>query len=149
MTVTPNYLSQRQFLVEVDHDSITGYWMQKSGGNSSADSNKIYAGGDKTPYIVTGITDVENVTISRAYDAARDGQMLQDIRGQVGSLTTEIKVSECTVDYEPISGGVGSIVYSKCVLVGISEPEFESSSGDAAAIQLEFAVQGIAPAPKN
>lgn len=143
MTVTPNYLSQRQFLVEASHDDIPGYWMQKSGGNSSADSNKIYGGGDKTPFIVTGITDVENITISRAYDSVRDGSMVDAIRPQIGSLVTSITVTECTVDYEPIDGG--STVYSDCVLVGISEPEFESSSGDAAAIQLEFAVKSVAP----
>lgn len=137
------YISQRQFLVEVDDDNIDGYFMQKSGGNSSADSNKIYGGGEKTPYIVTGITDIENITISRAYDSVRDGAMLKVIRPQVGSLTTSIKVTECTADYEPIPGG--QVVYSGCVLVGISEPEYESSSGDAAAVQLEFAVKSVAP----
>ena len=136
------YISQRQFLVQVEHDDIPGYFMQKSGGNVSADSNKIYGGGQRTPAIITGIPDVENVTIARAFDSVRDTLMLKNIRDMVGVLTTDIKVVEVDADLAAVSGG--TTVYSDCVLVGISEPEYESSSGDAASVQLEFAVTSVA-----
>ena len=136
------YISQRQFLVECSHEDIEGYFMQKSGGNKSADSNKIYGGGSSTPAIITGIADVENVTIGRAFDATRDTAMLKTIRDQVGVLVTDIIVAEVDADLKPVAGG--TITYSDRVLVGISEPEYESSSGDAAAVQLEFAVTSVA-----
>lgn len=141
MTVTPNYMSQRQFLVDVADDDIPGYWMQKQGGNTSADSNKFFPGGDDVPVILTGLKVTDNITISRAYDAVRDGAMLRAIRDQVGSLTTSITVTETDADLK--STGVAT-TYSGCVLVGISEPEYESASGDAANIQLEFAVVSVA-----
>ncbi len=141
MTATPNYMSQRQFLVRVMDDDIPGYWMQKQGGNTSADSNKFFPGGDDVPVILTGLKVTDNITVSRAYDAVRDGAMLKAIRDQVGSLTTSITVTE--TDANLASTGVAT-TYSGCVLVGISEPEYESASGDAANIQLEFAVVSVA-----
>lgn len=142
MTYTPDYISQRQFLVEVSDDAIPGYWMQKSGGNVSADANKVYGGGSKTPFILTGIPNVDNVTIARAFDAARDTKMLNDIREQVGVLETSLSVTEVDNDFNAITDG--QTVYSPAVLVGISEPEYESTSADAAMVQLEFAVVSVA-----
>lgn len=142
MTSTPHYISQRQFVVTVSSNvasaPITGVFMTKTGGNSAADSTKVYGGGTKTPAIVTGITETENVTIGRAYDQVRDSAEIKTLRQWVGSLTATITVQETDADY--VQTGKPKTTYTDAVLVGINEPEYESSSGDPAMMELEFAV---------
>lgn len=133
------FISQRQFLVSIT--GIEGYFMTKSGGGISSDSTKIYSGGSRVPAIVTGIPDVENITVGRAYDNARDTALLARLRPQVGSFTTTITVQETNADFTPV--GKPS-VYSSAVLVGITEPDYDSGSGDPAMLELEFACTSVA-----
>lgn len=133
------FISQRQYVVTIDR--IEGKFMTKSGGSISADSTKIYNGGEKTPSIITGISEVENITVGRAFDNARDRAMLTTLRSQVGRFTTTIKVQETDADYVAVGNPV---VYADAVLVGITEPEYDSGSGDPAMVELEFACRSVA-----
>lgn len=136
------YIAQRQFLVTCTATELgTGYWTQKSGGNSAVDSTKVYGGGSPAPAIVTGITNVENLTLARAYDSTRDGPILTTIRGMVGELETGITVQEVDRNYS--ATGKPKAVYSGCLLVGVSEPEYDSAGGEPAMLQLEFAVSSV------
>ena len=128
------FISQRQYVVTVDR--IVGNFMTKGGGSVSADSTKIYDGGTKTPAIITGISEVENITVGRAFDTTRDRAMLQTLRSQVGRFETTIKVQETDADYVAVGSPT---VYANAVLVGITEPEYDSGSGDPAMVELEFA----------
>ena len=132
------FISQRQYVVTVDR--IEGKFMTKGGGSVSADSTKIYDGGTKTPAIITGISEVENITVGRAFDTSRDRAMLQTLRSQVGRFTTTIKVQETDADYVAVGNPV---VYADAVLVGITEPEYDSGSGDPAMVELEFACRSV------
>lgn len=132
------FISQRQYVVTVDN--IEGKFMTKGGGSVSADSTKIYNGGSKTPAIITGISEVENITVGRAFDSSRDRAMLQTLRSQVGRYVTTIKVQETDADYVAVGNPV---VYADAVLVGITEPEYDSGSGDPAMVELEFACSSV------
>lgn len=132
------FISQRQYVVTIDR--IEGKFMTKSGGSVSADSTKIYNGGEKTPSIITGISEVENITVGRAFDTTRDRTMLTTLRTQVGRFTTTIKVQETDADYVAVGSPV---VYADAVLVGITEPEYDSGSGDPAMVELEFACRSV------
>lgn len=134
------FISQRQFTVTVD--GITGVFMTKSGGGITSDATKIYSGGSEVPSIITGVPEIENITIGRAYDQGRDDAMLSTLRKQVGRFTTTITVQETDADYK--TGTLKKAVYSNCKLVGITEPDYDSSSGDAAMVELEFAVSSVA-----
>ena len=132
------FISQRQYVVTVDR--IEGNFMTKGGGSVSADSTKIYDGGTKTPAIITGISEVENITVGRAFDTTRDRAMLQTLRSQVGRFETTIKVQETDADYVAVGSPT---VYANAVLVGITEPEYDSGSGDPAMVELEFACRSV------
>ena len=134
------FISQRQFIVTVDGVGTANKFMTKGGGSVSADSTKIYDGGSKTPAIITGISEVENITVGRAFDNARDRAMLATLRPQVGRFTTTIKVQETDADYVAVGNPV---VYADAVLVGITEPEYDSGSGDPAMVELEFACRSV------
>lgn len=130
--------AQRQFLVKVS--GIDGYFMTKSGGNISADSTKVYDGGVTKPDILSATPEVENISVSRAFDQFRDGPVLAKMRGRVGRFVTTVSVTPTDRDLVAIGSPV---VYSDALLVGLNEPEADASSGDAATFEMEFAVSSV------
>lgn len=133
-----NKSAQRQFLVKVSN--IDGYFMTKSGGNISADTTKVYDGGETRPDVLSSPADVENITVSRAYDHQRDSETLVQLRGKVGKLRTTVSVTPTDEDLVAIGSPV---VYSDALLVGLTDVEVDASGGDAATFELEFAVSGV------
>ena len=127
--------SARQSLVKVA--GIEGYFMTKSGGDVTADTNKVYDGGKLTPEVLAGPAEADNVTVSRAFDPVRDSVLLQQLRQQVGRWTTTVSVTPTDRDLIPVGKPT---VYSDAVLVGLVEPETDAGSGDAQTYELEFAV---------
>ena len=127
--------AQRQFLVKVA--GIEGYWMTKSGGNIAADTSKVYDGGAASPDVLAGPAEADNVTVSRAFDLGRDQPVLERLRKQVGRWQTTVSITPTDRDLIAISKPQ---VYPEALLVGLTEPETDSSSGDAATFELEFAI---------
>lgn len=130
--------SQRQFLVKVG--DISGFFMTKSGGGINADVTKAYDGGDPDPDLIAAPRDVENVTVSRVFDPVRDGELLRNLRQLVGVLSTTITVTPTDTDYVAVDDPT---VYAPALLVGLTEPDVDASSGDAATYELEFAVSSV------
>ena len=130
--------SQRQYLVNIS--GIEHPFMTKTGGNLTADSNKVYRGGKKIPDIVTGIAEVDNITVGRAYDPDTDRALIRRLRPLVNTFTATITATETNADL--VSLGEAT-TYAECVLVGITEPEYASDSGEPANFELEFAVPSV------
>lgn len=127
--------AQRQFLVKVG--GIDELYASKSGGNISADTNKVYDGGSDVPDVLAGPAEADNITVSRPYDLARDEPVLKRLRKQVGKWRTTISVTPTDGDLIAIGSPQ---VYPSALLVGLTEPETDASSGDASTYELEFAV---------
>jgi hypothetical protein len=127
--------AQRQFLVKVA--GIEGYFATKSGGNVTSDNNKVYDGGNLTPDILSAPAQAENVTVGRAFDVERDGPILTILRQQVGRRSFTVSVTptdrDLNVTGEPVT-------YPEALLVGITDPDVDAASGDAARFELEFAI---------
>lgn len=133
------FISQRQFLVTVD--GVEGVFMTKSGGGVASDSTKIYDGGKKIPEIITSTPEIENITVGRSYKSGRDDVVLRTLREKVGRFVTTISVQETDADFVAVGKPV---VYAEAVLVGITEPDYDSGSGDPAMLELEFACKSVA-----
>jgi hypothetical protein len=133
-----NPSAQRQFYVKVD--GIDGYWSTKSGGNISSDTTKVYDGGDPTPYVLASNPEAENITVGRPYDARRDGPLLKRLRNRAGRDTFTISVTPTDRDYVVVGDPV---TYPDALLIGVNDPEVDASSGDAANIELEFAISSF------
>jgi len=127
--------AQRQFLIKVA--GIDGYFATKSGGNISSDTNKVYDGGSDTPDVLSGPAEADNITVSRSYDLQRDGAVLRRLRKMVGRWETTVSVTATDRDLVAIAEPQ---VYPNALLVGLTEPETDASSGDAAEYELEFAI---------
>lgn len=127
--------AQRQFLVKVA--GIEGFWATKSGGNVSSDASKVYDGGSLDPDVLSSPAEADDITVSRAFDPYRDGPILRDLRRRVGRFRATVSVTPTDEDLVAIDEPT---VYSDAVLTGVTEPDFDAASGDAATFELTFAV---------
>lgn len=127
--------AERQFLARVA--GIDGLFMTKSGGDISSSTTKVYDGGSLTPTVLAGPAEAANVTLTRAYDPLVDGPVLKALRAQVGSYTDTVSVTPA--DRNLVAIGEPT-VYSDALLIGITEPAYDASSGNASTYGLEFAI---------
>lgn len=130
--------SQRQFLVSVS--GISGYFQTKSGGETSSETTKNYDGGSLKGEVLAGPAETENITVSRAYNYARDYTAHASARRQVGRWRTTVSVTPTNVDL--VASGKAT-VYSNALLVRVSEPEVDSGGNDPAVFELEFAIGSV------
>lgn len=148
-------LSQRQILAEISPvDSTHPKWTefkfaQVSGGEITASVEKIYAGGDKFPTVLCAPAEIGDITLTAHFDDDNndDGKKngiakkLKDLRPLVGRAYYDITIS--TYDCDIVVNGADR-TYSSSLLVGITEPDGDSSSGAPATFALTFSVQGVA-----
>lgn len=114
--------------------------MTKSGGGISSNVTKAYDGGDPDPDLITAPPEVDNIVVTRIYDPNRDGDLVQALKQQVGRFVTTITVTPTDADYVAVAP---PDVYSPAVLVSFKLPDVDAASGDAAPIELEFAVSTV------
>lgn len=131
--------ANRQFLTKID-GATNGweYWATKSGGEVTADSNKVWDGGSLVADVLASPAEVGDLTIARPFDPDRDQPLLNQLLNLVGQWRTTISVQPTYADLT--AARVKPRVYSNALLTGIREPEPDASSGDAADFELTFAV---------
>jgi hypothetical protein len=83
-------------------------------------------------------SEVGDITLTKHYDQDLR-TTIQGLRTKVGRAYYEIKVYDTDCD---LANQQSERVYSKALLVGLSEPEGDASSGAPATIALTFAISG-------
>jgi hypothetical protein len=149
-------VAQRQVLadiapVDTTHPMFEGFrFAQVSGGEITASVEKIYEGGAKRPTVLCAPSEIGDVTLTAHYDdieessggAAGLAKKIRQLRPLVGSsfYNINIKTYDCNIDVKGTDR-----VYGNALLVGLTEPDGDSSSGAPATFALTFAISG-APA---
>jgi hypothetical protein len=148
-------VSQRQVLanivpVEKDkHPKWTGfYFAQVSGGEITASVEKIYEGGKLRPTVLCAPSEVGDITLTAHYDDDRNGtdgptgiaDKIAQLRPLVGRAEYDVTIE--TFDCDLKVPGTDR-VYSKALLVGLTEPDGDSSSGAPATFSLTFAISDV------
>lgn len=142
-------LAQRQIIAEitplsggaVTGPSLSGFFAQVSGGEITASVEKIYTGGNPFPETLCAPSEVGDITLTKHYDADLR-TVLNNLRTIVGRAYYEIKIYDTDCD---LKNQQSERVYATALLVGLSEPEGDASSGAPATFALTFAISG-APA---
>jgi hypothetical protein len=139
--------SQRQILAKIEainpaHPDLTNYFAQVSGGEITAAVEKIYVGGEKFPELLCAPSEVGDVTVTRHY-SDEDRPRLNSIRQHVGRAYYNVTIYYLDCD---VANGKPDRQYNQCLLVGLTEPDGDSSSGAPATFALTFSVNG-GPAP--
>lgn len=131
--------AQRQFLVSVA--GVRGFFATKSGGDTSSDVSTVYDGGSLTPEKLASPATTDDVSVSRPYDPARDAGELRRLRAQVGRWRTTVSVQPTDADLIALGRPT---VYANALLIGVTDPEADAASGDAATFELTFAIESVA-----
>ena len=154
----PHKLSQRQIVCSiVPEDDMSPSWgeflfAQVSGGEITAAVEKVYAGGDQFPTVLCAPYEIGDITVTAHMDdyeeqstepglgGAGVAVKLATLREQVGRAyyTLNVYLTDCDI----VITGTDRI-YVNALLVGITEPEGDASSGAPATFSLTFACQGV------
>lgn len=147
-------VSQRQVLADIapvnpNHPKWETFrFAQVSGGEITASVEKIYEGGAKFPTVLCAPFEIGDITLTAHYDddrTANDGaagiaKKIADLRSLVGQAYYNINIKTYNCDIEVIGT---DRVYPNALLVGLTEPEGDSSSGAPATFSLTFAIQNV------
>lgn len=131
--------SQRQFLAKVS--GIDGYFATKTGGDTSSDASDVYDGGSLTPEKLASPSTTDDVTLGRPYDPNRDQDVIRRLRPLVGRWRTTVSVQPTDADLVALGR---PDTYANALLIGLTSPEVDAASGDAAVFELTFAVESVA-----
>jgi hypothetical protein len=146
-------ISQRQVLAEITPDTTMGtagpsigsnaqagtFFAQVSGGEITASVEKIYLGGQAFPETLCAPAEVGDITVTKHYSDS-ERTLLHQARQVVGRAYYTIKIYDADCD---IANFQSERIYSKALLVGVTEPEGDSSSGAPATYALTFAISGV------
>lgn len=143
-------VAQRQVVAEITPISnipghskgpnFEGYFAQVSGGEITASVEKIYDGGAVFPETLCAPLEIGDITVTRHYDMDRDGPSIKSLRRLVGQSYYKIFVYDLNCDM--IVYGTER-VYPNALLVGLTEPEGDSSSGAPATFSLTFSISQV------
>lgn len=121
---------------------------QVSGGEITASVEKIYEGGKSRPTVLCAPSEIGDITLTAHYDDdmaeaqtfAGIGDKLKKLRKYVGTgyYTVTIAVYDCD-----IKDPTNDRIYTNALLVGMTEPEGDSSSGAPATFALTFAISDV------
>jgi hypothetical protein len=131
--------SKADYIVKVS--GVSGNFQTFTGGEGTSEAVRDWPGGATKPVLSGGPVEFGNITVERTFNAATD-------RAWVDQLRREISLGRFTVSKQPTDVrkiAIGKpIVYPDCLLVGMTEPEVETGTGDKGKISLEFATTGPA-----
>jgi hypothetical protein len=126
---------------------------QVSGGEITASVEKIYEGGSRRPTVLCAPSEIGDITLTAHYDddmnpastASGIGEKIQKLRRYVGVAYYNITVSVYDCD---IKDPTNDRFYYDALLVGITEPDGDSSSGAPATFALTFAISDVTSTPR-
>lgn len=139
-------LAQRQIIAEITPVTgavtgpvLSGFFAQISGGEITAAVEKIYIGGQSFPEVLCAPSEVGDITLTKHYDESLR-TVFNAARPIVGRAYYDIKVYDTDCDLKNLQS---ERVYAGALLVGLSEPEGDASSGAPATVALTFAISGV------
>jgi hypothetical protein len=150
-------VAQRQVLadiapVDLNNPQFEGFkFAQVSGGEITASVDKIYEGGAKRPTVLCAPAEIGDITLTAHYDdetrnsAGADGlaKKISLLRALVGQAFYDINIKNYDCDLA-VRGT--DRVYKSSLLVGLTEPDGDSSSGAPATFALTFSVSDVSVA---
>jgi len=139
--------TQRQILAKLEPigtvaPSFSNFFAQVSGGEITAAVEKIYTGGSKFPELLCAPSEVGDVTLTRHY-SDDDKTSLNTARQHIGRIFYNITIYRTNCD---LADSVPDRQYTNALLVGLTEPDGDASSGAPATYAMTFSING-APAP--
>ena len=144
MTKRTTGASQQNWLVNVTVDGRPlGIFDSHSGGDNSADVTKHRPGGMRPERAYPALPSYDDVTVARAYELERDGELVAWLHTRVGLATMTVSVSLL----DPLTGVVSTNRRARRtftgLLSGITTPESDSNASDVSTYELTMVTESI------
>lgn len=127
-------------MVSVDEQNL-GVWTTKSGGAVEIEDTKHRPGGLEPQIALGGLQSVENVTVSKLYDAEMASGLFSKLYASMGK--------PMSVTYQPINAdktNKGNAVTYEGILGRVAPPDADANSSDVAMLELELFAHGTVKA---
>lgn len=122
----------------------TFYFAQVSGGEITASVEKIYEGGKSRPTVLCAPSEIGDITLTAHYDDAESNGALaptiRTLRQYVGTAFYDITVQTFNCG---LTNKANDRVYKNALLVGLTEPDGDSSSGAPSTFALTFSISDV------
>ena len=144
-------LSQRQIVAKIAPGTIgvvtepdfANYWSSVTGGEITAAVEKVYDGGEKFPDTLCASAEVGDITVTRNYDPVLDGTGIALVRHLVGQAYYNVNIFELNCDLVVPNSSIAR-TYTNALLVGLTEPDGDASSGAPATFSMTFSIGKLA-----
>jgi hypothetical protein len=123
---------------------------QVSGGEITASVEKVYDGGSIFPSLLCAPAEIGDITLTAYYDDSADDALtdtkdniaakVNALRQKVGRVFYDIDIAVYDCD---IKTKGGDRQYTDALLVALSEPDGDASSGAPAMFSMTFSVQNV------
>lgn len=146
-----NLATQRQVVAKITPSDANSnlptfpdYFTQVSGGEITAAVEKVYHGGDIFPETLCAPSEIGDVTLTGYLSADADFlSRLQQLRQMVGRVryNIDVHVFDCDI---AVPGADRS--YTNALLVGLTEPDGDATSGTPATFAMTFSISTVSVA---
>jgi hypothetical protein len=114
-------------------------WAKASGGVSSVDTTESYNGGANHPDVTKGRVKYSNLTLERPFNASRDRAVIRFLEKNLAGAW-ETTINDQDLDANDMALGA-PVVYTGCMPVSVTGPEYNAESSDAGRVVVEFKVR--------
>lgn len=129
---------------EIKNGNENFYFAQVSGGEITASVEKIYEGGKSRPTVLCAPSEIGDITLTAHYDDAEtEGALaptIRSLRQYVGTAFYDITVQTFNCG---LTNKANDRVYKNALLVGLTEPDGDSSSGAPSTFALTFSISDV------
>lgn len=129
-------------------DSKDFYFAQVSGGEITASVEKIYEGGKSRPTVLCAPSEIGDITLTAHYDddetSGKVAPTIRTLRTWVGTGFYDITVQNFNCG---LADKKNDRVYKNALLVGLTEPDGDSSSGAPSTFALTFSISDVSVPP--
>lgn len=119
---------------------------QISGGEITASVEKIYEGGAKRPTVLCAPAEIGDITLTAHYD---DDTAVTGLATAIKKLRQFVGVGFYDITVQTFNCGLTNAandrIYKDALLVGLTEPDGDSSSGAPTTFALTFSVSDVNP----
>jgi hypothetical protein len=124
--------------IRLNGEAVPGLWQTKTGGDVTSDVTKTRRGGETKNRPVAGLPDADDITITRAFDDARDPAWMAKFKAASGWGAVEF-IDQYTDGRKVALDGVldGAVG----ILQGIQVPEFDNNSSDLKMVGLTISIE--------
>jgi len=137
MTTANTTASKRQHSVSIA--GLEGVWATATGGVASVDVSEAYNGGARFPDLTQGRVKYSNLTVERPFNPMRDRAMIRFLEANLGTGWSTT-ITDQDLDANDVAIGEPT-VFTGCVPVTVTPPEYDTAASDAGMVSLEFRIQ--------